>query len=153
MTCPPHPAERVELRKKPGVSGPVYVHQCQDCGKKVGPSIKPEKLSDPRSVPFWNARLAKRPQPNSGTRELQRFYQSPEWRRLSRRVLERDNWTCRTCGEVANQAGHLHYDHPLGEERMEDLIAQCGECNQAEKQQRITGHVLGPTRKGRASLG
>ena len=32
----------------------------------------------------------------------------PRWERLRRRILDRDNWTCQTCGQ---SAGRMEVDH------------------------------------------
>jgi 5-methylcytosine-specific restriction endonuclease McrA len=48
----------------------------------------------------------------------------------------RDNWTCRECGEPATEVAHLTYER-FGEERDEDVVASCKECNQEERTRRF----------------
>lgn len=131
-----HPADQVEIRKKPGVSGTRFVRQCQACGRQVGGTVPLERVPDPRVVPRWNQRLAHRPQPTARKRAYAERFKRADWRRLRSRVLERDNWTCRSCGGVATEVHHLTYER-FGEERPSDLVAYCAACNQAEREERI----------------
>lgn len=135
-------APKPEIRRRKSLSGSVFQRQCAHCGAKVGSPIQLDRIERPGEIPLWDLRKGRRAQPTRRRRDYQKRFLKADWKRLRARVLERDNWTCRTCGEPANEVGHLSYER-FGAERMEDLIAQCGECNQEERQKRITRAVLG----------
>lgn len=146
-----HPAEKVEMRRKLAIGGgEVFVRFCTECSSQIGGSVPLSRVADPRIVPRLDVRAAHRPQPNSKRRAYQKYLKSAQWKRLRSRVLERDGYACQArlpsgekCGEVATEAAHRNYDRPLGEERLEDLEANCGLCNRDERERRITRHVLG----------
>lgn len=56
-----------------------------------------------------------------------------QWRRLRLKVLERDMWICRHCGERATQVDHLHPVAHGGNNTSSNLVASCAPCNQARK--------------------
>jgi len=61
----------------------------------------------------------------------------PRWQQLRLRVFERDNWTCRNCGdkEETLNAHHVHY-HPYAEKPwdydIETIITLCKDCHLEE---------------------
>lgn len=57
------------------------------------------------------------------------YYDTPEWRRLRQRVLERDHWTCQYCGGSAHQADHVIPRTKGGGDSEFNLVAVCRECN------------------------
>jgi 5-methylcytosine-specific restriction endonuclease McrA len=146
MTCPPHPAERVEMRRKKAVGGgSVFRLQCQSCGDSVGGPVSLQKvnsLGDPRKVKLWNTRLAHQPNPTARRREYLARFKRADWRKLRRLVLERDHYTCQECSAAATEAHHLTYER-FGAERLTDLAASCRDCNLREREERITSRVLG----------
>ncbi len=76
--------------------------------------------------------LKRRGKATARTRRYQAYMRSPEWRKLRKRILERDGYKCLLCGEEATEVHHLNYDR-FGHEQETDLIAVCHDCNQAER--------------------
>lgn len=146
MKCPPHPAERVSLRRKRAVGGgEAIVRQCAACGQRVGYPLTQKQIDaakiDMRKLPLWDARLARRPQPTKRKRDFAARFKKKDWcgkGGLRDRVRARDNYTCRNCGEYATDAHHLTYER-FEEERLEDLAASCSDCNRAEREKRMMG--------------
>ena len=72
------------------------------------------------------------------------FYKSSEWKRLSRKCKERDNWTCRACffhAETADEKRRLHAHHrtprrPLpyvtALDVLDNLTTRCDECHKKD---------------------
>jgi len=59
------------------------------------------------------------------------YLQSPEWRAIRQRVLDRDDHKCRTCGSTKIlQVHHLTYKR-LFHERLSDLVTLCKQCHMA----------------------
>jgi len=56
------------------------------------------------------------------------YYNSEEWKRTRKRILERDNYGCQSCGEAAECVHHILYDR-LGAENDVDLISLCHKCH------------------------
>ena len=140
--CPPHPEDRIELRKKPRVGGgSVFIHQCLACGDVVG-RVPLERVPDPRIVKHFDSRLYHQPQLTARRREFVARFKRADWKRLRLLVLERDHYTCRGCQDMATEVHHLTYER-FGAELLTDLAASCFDCNQREREQRITAHVLG----------
>ena len=81
-----------------------------------------------------------RKRPGRRRREYSRRLRQPDWQTLRAEVLVRDGWTCRTCGDEATEVHHLTYER-FWNERLEDLIAVCRDCNQAA---RVLGQKMGP---------
>ena len=52
-----------------------------------------------------------------------------EWRRIRRIVMERDNWTCATCGHRALKWMHTHHLEDSGNHRPENLAPLCVACH------------------------
>ena len=61
------------------------------------------------------------------------FYQSPEWRAMSRRIRERDGWLCTACKPRTVAARLVHHVTPLSEggEALDpaNLTSLCSECH------------------------
>lgn len=146
-----HPALQViVVRKKAVGGGENFVRQCQACGKQVGGTMALSRVPDPRNVPRWNTRRAHRAQPTRHRREFLARYKKPDWKKLTKVVLVRDNYSCQVivnaggeiCGDLTREVGHLTYER-FGHERKEDLQAQCRTHNLRERERRITKRVLG----------
>jgi len=90
------------------------------------------------------------------------YLRSPEWRKLRRAVLERENHKCQRCKEKATHVHHLHYGHIFHEE-LDDLEALCVDCHRKvhgkrrkkkknkykhrTKEKEIKYHYKNPTKK------
>lgn len=59
------------------------------------------------------------------------YINSPEWKTLRLKILERDNFICQICGSAAEEVHHLTYKH-LGHEFYFELISLCEKCHQTE---------------------
>ncbi|TDL43594.1 HNH endonuclease [Microbacterium oleivorans] len=59
-----------------------------------------------------------------------------KWQSLRQSVLERDDFTCVYCGEVATTADHVLPKSRGGEDRLDNLVASCQPCN-ARKSDRL----------------
>lgn len=61
--------------------------------------------------------MAPRHQPPERDRQAGRQYatNSPQWRRIRKRVLLRDLYTCRKCGRLVGGKGEAHVDHVDGD--------------------------------------
>lgn len=59
---------------------------------------------------------------------------SPRWRELRKKVLERDNYACNLCGEDGTaeslEVHHTRYDR-FGEEDGTELVTLCHSCHEA----------------------
>lgn len=53
----------------------------------------------------------------------------PDWRRLRLRVLRRDRWRCRTCGQPATEVDHIVPSTAGGSDAMTNLQALCRRCH------------------------
>lgn len=123
----------------------MFQLQCQACGASVGSARTGEAVAvDPRTVPWWNRRVARRPRPTARKRAYAARFKRPDWKKLRAQVLERDRWTCqrRGCEERATTVHHRTYER-FGAERLVDLEARCQEHNLEEREQRVTRRVLG----------
>lgn len=144
--------EHTEVReRKDAIGRPQFVHQCLDCGERVGDFTARAKLV---GIPKpWDDALqaAGREQ---GDREqdarmdeiklegesiraermarLAEYYLTREWKAKSAAVLKRDGYTCQAgfavCTIRATQAHHKTYDHVFNEPLF-DLVAICHSCH------------------------
>lgn len=76
-------------------------------------------------------------------------YKRDEWRELSTRIQQRDNWTCALCGTRSLMKGKMSCHHLLYErgEKIWDvpdcyLITICGKCHKKEHSR----HLVAPSR-------
>jgi len=65
------------------------------------------------------------------------FYDSPEWRQLRKKVLDRDGHECQYCGAKATQADHVIPRKKGGADAMKNLVAACAACNKAAANNRF----------------
>jgi len=64
-------------------------------------------------------------------REHAAYLKTPIWRAKAARVMRRDGYICRACGErQASEVHHLTYEH-WGNEPLFDLVAVCSVCHRA----------------------
>lgn len=55
------------------------------------------------------------------------------YRRLMKRVLERDDWRCQKCGSLENlQVHHQILRSQLGNDSLDNLVTLCAHCHMAE---------------------
>ena len=55
------------------------------------------------------------------------------YRRLMKRVLERDGWRCQRCGSLENlQVHHKMKRSQQGDDALENLVTLCAHCHIAE---------------------
>jgi 5-methylcytosine-specific restriction endonuclease McrA len=60
------------------------------------------------------------------------------YRRLMKRVLERDGWRCQRCGSLENlQVHHKIKRSQRGNDSLENLVTLCAYCHMAEHEQLI----------------
>ena len=66
-------------------------------------------------------------------RQRQKFYQTREWRAMSRHIRQRDNWRCADCRPRTVGAALVHHIVPLSENgpplSESNLISLCAECH------------------------
>jgi 5-methylcytosine-specific restriction endonuclease McrA len=67
-------------------------------------------------------------------RKVKRIKLGPRiYRRLMKRVLERDNWRCQKCGSLENpQIHHKIKRSQQGDDALENLVTLCAYCHMAE---------------------
>ncbi len=140
-----------ELRRFTAANGTHHYRiQCTRCGALVR-SVKKESvpLHRLRELPPYDGDLAGRwsvakwgryRELADGARgeklqamrvDYAQYRETPEWRELRRRVLDRANRVCEGCGQAeATQAHHLTYER-LGREMLFDLVAVCRACHEA----------------------
>lgn len=132
---------RTRARKRKTVGGMVELReQCVGCGAGVGPGFQ-GTAQQMREAETW------RPRRSGGEsrkrREYGRFMRSQPWKLLRSRVLARDNYTCRVCGEPGDEVDHLTYERFGGDERLSDLRTVCADCHQRAEQRRRAGGKRG----------
>lgn len=137
-----------------GGNAPCFNWFCGDCGLKLGPNI-PRVLAekygvvDPakatldslasrthayvadreRQLNALKSAAAERCQPEN-RRKYAEDLQTPEWRELRARVLDRARGVCEGCLDApASQVHHLTYDHK-GAEFAFELRALCDACHE-----------------------
>lgn len=62
-----------------------------------------------------------------------------EWKRISKAVFKRDNYTCQYCGKVG---GKLEVDHIFpfskgGSDSLENLTTSCQKCNRQKRDKSV----------------
>ena len=64
--------------------------------------------------------------------EYRIFLKSSYWKRVRKKVLQRDNYTCTRCGYKNNlQVHHLSYEHHNYEHmHLDDLVTLCRKCHE-----------------------
>ena len=135
-----------DVRRFRYAGGSYFALQCLDCCAQPDRfEIEPTDLPDGihPAVVEWAKPPPKVPKTrkvsqNSQARERAKYMRSAAWKRLRNRVLDRDDFTCQGCGDIATEAHHKTYDR-FGHERLDDLQAACGPCNMAERDDRMAG--------------
>jgi len=133
-----------DVRRWRYANGSYFALQCLGCLVQTDRyKIDPTELDcHPKDVPWANLPprkpKARKPSGNSQARERAKYMRSAAWKRLRARVLDRDDYTCQGCGDVATEAHHHTYER-FGHERLEDLQAACSNCNMAERDDRMAG--------------
>lgn len=148
--------ERQDLRRGTNKGGaPVVRMQCLDCGLRVGNPVKrppnadelpefddamhdtydakrnAEKAKiDQKYVEIQLRRWRAKEQGDSYYRQAHNAYlDSPEWRDLRQRVMDRAQGLCEGCRLTpAKEVHHLSYEH-WGHEFVFELVALCGDCH------------------------
>lgn len=137
--------EQTELRRKFGLSGGSVVRYCKACSRTEQLSARQlRQLSDEQIRSLRPCATKRKPQPTARKRIYQAALRSPHWRALRERVRERCGGRCEVpgCEGEFEELAHLTYER-LGNERDDDVQAQCKAHNQGEREQRIARHVLG----------
>jgi 5-methylcytosine-specific restriction endonuclease McrA len=104
--------------------------------------LEQEKLEQARideqirqsSLKRWQEREASRAEWRS---KYSKYLNSPKWKRVRKRVLEKANHTCAYCGRPAKHVHHRKYPrgHKGGEFKRENydyLVAICAKCHMKE---------------------
>ena len=72
-------------------------------------------------------------------KQRKRFYQTREWRSMSKRIRERDGWLCQSCLPRTVGAELVHHIVPLSENgeplKESNLISICAECHRLRHDQ------------------
>lgn len=115
------------LKKIGRKKGRLLKGKCDVCGGEV------RKLKSARSRAQVVTRLARhrglRPAGRKPTR-YEIYLQSPLWKEIRLRILERDKYICRDCGKKANQVHHLSYAHDVMAGKDDSkLISICRACH------------------------
>jgi hypothetical protein len=138
------------LCNKPDKNGrPLVAEQCVNCGKRVGNAHPARNFSRPEleALPLWNRELEttyskrkwaelsflnkaeKDKEDEAWWNRYEAHLQSPKWKALREKVIERANGICEGCGHNrATQAHHLTYER-VGDEMLFDLVAVCESCH------------------------
>jgi len=65
------------------------------------------------------------------------------YRRLMKRVLERDGWRCQKCGSLENlQVHHKTFRSRQGNDSLDNLVTLCAHCHIAEHGQLSYSNVF-----------
>ena len=138
------------LCNKPDKNGRPYIaEQCVKCGSRVGNfhSAKNFLHSELEALPLWNRDLEtgyskrkfaemsslwqaeKDKEDDAWWHRYEAHLQSPKWKALRKKVIERAKGICEGCGQnKATQAHHLNYER-VGNEMLFDLVAVCESCH------------------------
>lgn len=67
-------------------------------------------------------------------RKIKRIKLGPRiYKRLMKKVLDRDNWRCQKCGSLENlQVHHKIKRSQLGNDALQNLVTLCPHCHMAE---------------------
>lgn len=136
--CSSHGSQS-KLRIRRGLNGIFVQRQCNACLDGIGESVELAAFAKGNSFPYW---LTEK-KPNSKKRDYSAHLKSKFWHALKLVVFERDGYLCMACKRAgveteATALGHKHY-RTFGHEQPEDVEASCNDCEQAERQQRISG--------------
>ena len=70
----------------------------------------------------------------------------PRWQRMRLKILERDGWSCRRCGETTVTLHVHHKRYAFGREPWDysptDLVTLCQECHQEEYESRKESEAI-----------
>ena len=111
-----------EHRKAANYQDPYWEHQEEIMQTKIHYELYKASSSEPRmSFDMWRKFEAKHHRKNVTEK-------------MRRKVMERDNYTCRICGKYMPDGKGIHIDHitPLskyGKTRLSNLQTLCVECN------------------------
>ena len=71
--------------------------------------------------------------------QRKRFYQTREWRSMSRHIRQRDGWLCQGCLPRTVGAELVHHKVPLSEDgpplEESNLVSLCADCHRARHEQ------------------
>lgn len=61
------------------------------------------------------------------------------WKRISKEVFERDNFTCSYCGEIGGilEIDHIHPISKGGSNELDNLTTSCRKCNRQKKDKTV----------------
>lgn len=60
------------------------------------------------------------------------YLRSTLWRKIRSRVMQRDDYRCRSCGKRATQVHHMKYDQAtMAGRELRWLLSLCGPCHEA----------------------
>ena len=66
------------------------------------------------------------------------------YRRITKRILERDDWRCQKCGSLENlQIHHKIKRSQLGDDALANLVTLCARCHMGEHGQLSFGKASG----------
>jgi hypothetical protein len=134
--CDPHTYRIVRRRSNQG--NIATGRQCSRCGASGG--AVPSDALDVDSLPWWDSGLVESWQrvlaDHNKASERERWWsryrrhlESPEWKAIRAKVLERCHHVCEGCGaEKAWQVHHKSYEH-LGHEFLFELLGLCDNCH------------------------
>lgn len=106
---------------------PYYMKHCEKCQAIIDAAVeRKKKESQKKRQKRYN--LKRDP-------KTQAFYQSPEWRQLSRAYMYKRGFRCEVCGGIATE---VHHKIPLRVDwakRLDEtnLMAVCRKCHVAEE--------------------
>lgn len=129
--------DRIEVRNKQGES----VAQCLECGQALWPMGEFDATAKPFDWALWRLTQsrAKAAREQLGWNEstfstlyhaaYNDYLESPEWRGLRDKVLNRADGRCECCQiEMATEIHHSTYRR-VGNESLADLVALCRACH------------------------
>ena len=69
------------------------------------------------------------------------------WKRTRRAALDRDGWTCRTCGDTATEVDHIVNAAQGGSDDPANLAAICGPCHKQKTAAETAAARWAPNRR------